>query len=59
MKQTMDIVCPHCRTKQENDLIDLVDSSDMEGKFTEECESCEKRFTVKFEFIPYLEITKI
>ena len=47
MKSINIIQCPYC-----NHFIepwDFIDTGDMEGEFTMECEKCEKEFSVKFE----------
>ena len=53
MKWNNAIQCPHCEKEQIDGLDDLVEVGDMEGSFEHECEECNKKFTIHFEYRPY------
>lgn len=39
-------VCPHC--KCEYDILELIETGDMEGTFSMNCVNCDKEFEVNF-----------
>ena len=51
-----DIVCPYCGHK--HDGLDYVETGDMEGDFSMECEACGKEFNVSFTTTINFEISK-
>jgi DNA-directed RNA polymerase subunit RPC12/RpoP len=51
------IICPYCNHKHEG--LDYVETGDMEGDSTMNCEECGEEFNVKFNTIINFEIEKI
>lgn len=54
MKETVLIECPHCNKNQIEDIYDLVDTGDQEGKFNMNCNECKKEFIVEFLFVSHV-----
>ncbi|QJI52354.1 hypothetical protein [Psychrobacillus phage Perkons] len=52
------IECPHCKYKHEDWQDYGLDSGDMEGEFDMCCDSCNKKFDVKFHMTINIETSK-
>lgn len=54
-----DINCPYCFKKQRVNIYEATEVFDEEGEFKMECEDCDKKFVVAYEYIPNVQTLTI
>lgn len=59
MNRRKEIICPYCNTEMFDDIYEFTDSGDMDGFFHLECEECQEKFEVVFQFEPFISEHKL